>query len=52
MVGLARRAGVGPTLIHYYVGSRDDLIAGVANRYFRGPPMRVASPSAATGART
>lgn len=35
MVGLARELGVAPTLIHYYIGSRDDLISGVANRYFR-----------------
>ena len=35
MVGLARELGVAPTLIHYYVGSRDDLISGVANRYFK-----------------
>ena len=35
MVGLARELNVTPTLIHYYVGSRDDLISGVANRYFR-----------------
>ncbi|MES2414584.1 MAG: TetR/AcrR family transcriptional regulator [Pseudomonadota bacterium] len=35
MVGLARELGVAPTLIHYYIGSRNDLISGVANRYFR-----------------
>jgi len=35
MVGLARELGVAPTLIHYYIGSRDDLISGVANRYFK-----------------
>jgi len=35
MVGLARELGVTPALIHYYVGSRDDLISGVANRYFQ-----------------
>src|SRR4051812_26675417 len=34
MVGLARELGVTPALIHYYIGSRDDLISGVANRYF------------------
>ncbi|MES2973678.1 MAG: TetR/AcrR family transcriptional regulator C-terminal domain-containing protein [Pseudomonadota bacterium] len=44
MVGLARELGVAPTLIHYYVGSRDDLISGVLNRYFkerlaRMPPL-------------
>ncbi|MDB5929068.1 MAG: TetR family transcriptional regulator [Polaromonas sp.] len=35
MVGLAKELGVAPTLIHYYIGSRDDLISGVANRYFK-----------------
>jgi len=35
MVGLARELGVAPALIHYYIGSRDDLISGVANRYFK-----------------
>jgi len=35
IVGLARELGVTPTLIHYYIGSRDDLISGVANRYFK-----------------
>src|SRR5262245_23750213 len=35
MVGLARELNVTPALIHYYVGSRDDLISGVANRYFK-----------------
>ena len=33
MVGLARELNVAPALIHYYVGTRDDLISGVANRY-------------------
>jgi len=33
MVGLARELHVAPALIHYYVGTRDDLISGVANRY-------------------
>ncbi|MES2508334.1 MAG: TetR/AcrR family transcriptional regulator [Pseudomonadota bacterium] len=41
MVGLARELGVTPTLIHYYIGSRDDLISGVANRYFRERFARV-----------
>jgi AcrR family transcriptional regulator len=40
MVGLARELGVAPTLIHYYVGSRADLIAGVANRYFQARHAR------------
>ena len=35
MVRLARELGVAPTLIHYYIGSRDDLISGVKNRYFK-----------------
>ncbi|WP_423456209.1 TetR/AcrR family transcriptional regulator [Ottowia sp. VDI28] len=44
MVGLARELGVAPALIHYYVGSRDDLISGVANLYFKAlmagmPPL-------------
>ncbi|MEJ8856347.1 TetR/AcrR family transcriptional regulator C-terminal domain-containing protein, partial [Variovorax robiniae] len=34
IVGLARQFGVTPALIHYYAGSRDDLISGVINRYF------------------
>ena len=33
MVGLARELNVAPALIHYYIGSREDLISGVANRY-------------------
>jgi len=33
MVGLARELNVDPALIHYYIGSREDLISGVANRY-------------------
>ena len=41
MVGLARELGVTPTLIHYYIGSRDDLISGVANRYFKERLSRV-----------
>jgi len=34
IIGLARDFGVTPALIHYYAGSRDDLISGVINRYF------------------
>lgn len=34
IIGLARHFGVTPALIHYYAGSRDDLISGVINRYF------------------
>lgn len=46
IVGLARELGVAPTLIHYYVGSRDDLISGVTNRYFEA---RLANVQALTG---
>lgn len=35
IVGLAREFGVTTALIHYYAGSRDDLISGVINRYFK-----------------
>ena len=42
MVGLAREFGVTPALIHYYVGSRDDLISGVVNRYFKARVERLA----------
>lgn len=41
MVGLARVFGVAPTLIHYYIGSRDDLVSGVVNRYYRERLARV-----------
>lgn len=34
IVGLARHFGVTTALIHYYAGSRDELISGVINRYF------------------
>ena len=46
MVGLAREFGVTPALIHYYIGSRDDLISGVVNRYFKA---RIARMSPLTG---
>jgi AcrR family transcriptional regulator len=46
MVRLARELGVAPGLIHYYVGSRDDLISGVANRYFQA---RLSNVQALTG---
>lgn len=42
MVGLAREFGVTPALIHYYVGSRDDLVSGVVNRYFKARIERLA----------
>jgi AcrR family transcriptional regulator len=45
MVGLAREFGVAPALIHYYVGSRDDLVSGVVNRYFKARVEAFASPS-------
>ncbi|OZI71985.1 TetR/AcrR family transcriptional regulator [Bordetella genomosp. 12] len=35
IVGLARDFGVASSLIHYYVGSRDGLISGVVNEYFK-----------------
>ncbi|WP_082519500.1 TetR/AcrR family transcriptional regulator [Variovorax sp. Root411] len=34
IVSLARHFGVTTALIHYYAGSRDELISGVINRYF------------------
>lgn len=34
IVGLARHFGVTTALIHYYAGSRDELISGVINHYF------------------
>lgn len=40
MVGLARELGVAPGLIHYYIGSRDDLISGVVKRYFKERELR------------
>jgi len=45
MVGLAREFGVTPALIHYYVGSRDDLVSGVVNRYFKARVERFAPPT-------
>ena len=45
MVGLAREFGVTPALIHYYVGSRDDVISGVVNRYFKERVERLAALS-------
>lgn len=35
IVGIAKEFGVTTALIHYYAGSRDELISGVVNRYFR-----------------
>jgi len=32
---LAREFSVTPGLIHYYIGSRDDLISGVVNQYYK-----------------
>ncbi len=41
MVGLARDLGVTPALIHYYAGSREELISGVVNRYFKARVERL-----------
>lgn len=46
MVRLARELGVVPGLIHYYIGSRDELISGVVNNYFQD---RCAHMSEASG---
>ncbi|MES2260390.1 MAG: TetR/AcrR family transcriptional regulator C-terminal domain-containing protein [Pseudomonadota bacterium] len=35
MVRVARELGVAPGLIHYYMGSRDDLVSAVINTMFR-----------------
>ena len=35
IMGLAREFGVTPALVHYYIGSRDELISGVVNTYFK-----------------
>lgn len=35
IVGLAREFGATPALIHYYIGSRDELMSGVVNQYFK-----------------
>ena len=45
MVRLARELNVAPGLIHYYVGSRDDLISGVINLYFRDRVGQMRAPS-------
>jgi AcrR family transcriptional regulator len=45
IVRLARELGVTPALIHYYVGSRDDLISGVVNRYFKARVEGFGTPS-------
>lgn len=41
IIGLARQFGVTPALIHYYAGSRDELISGVINRYFMERVVRL-----------
>lgn len=41
IIGLARQLGVTPALIHYYAGSRDELISGVINRYFMERVVRL-----------
>jgi len=43
IVGLARDFGVASSLIHYYVGSRDGLISGVVNEYFKRRVERLAA---------
>jgi AcrR family transcriptional regulator len=45
MVRLARDFGVAPGLIHYYVGSRDELVSGVLNLYFRDRVARMRAPT-------
>lgn len=35
MVQIAKDFGVAPGLIHYYLGSRDNLISGILNHYYR-----------------
>lgn len=45
IVGLARDFGVASSLIHYYVGSRDGLISGVVNEYFKHRVERLAALS-------
>jgi AcrR family transcriptional regulator len=41
IVGLAREFGVTTALIHYYIGSRDELISGVVNLYFKARVERL-----------
>lgn len=45
IVRLAREFGVTTGLIHYYIGSRDELISGVVNAYFKARVDRLASPT-------
>lgn len=45
IVRLAREFGVVPGLIHYYLGSRDDLISGVVNHYFSERSQGMPAPS-------
>ncbi len=45
MVRVAREFGVVPGLIHYYVGSRDELLSGVINQYFRERIAQMPMPS-------
>ncbi len=45
MVRLAKEFGVVPGLIHYYLGSRDDLISGVVNHYFSKRTESMPQPS-------
>ncbi|MCA8295568.1 MULTISPECIES: TetR/AcrR family transcriptional regulator [Burkholderia] len=46
MVRVAREMGVAPGLVHYYVGSKDDLLSAVLNTAFR---ERVLALPAVTG---
>jgi len=41
---LAREFGVTSALIHYYVGSLDDVVSGVINRYFKAWVERAPAP--------
>jgi AcrR family transcriptional regulator len=35
IIGLARQLGVTSAAVHYYVGSRDELLSGVVNQFFK-----------------
>lgn len=45
VVGLAREFGVTTALIHYYAGSREDLLSGVINTFFEERVRRLGSLS-------
>ncbi|WP_017523839.1 TetR/AcrR family transcriptional regulator [Pusillimonas noertemannii] len=42
---LARDFGVATSLIHYYAGSRDDIVSGVINLYFRARIQKLPNAS-------